>query len=76
MEDTIQFVTGEITDEAIAQRAYEIWQRRGRPEGTSEEDWQTAQAELAAEQQGRQNDSSRRPAWLRLLDRLRGKAAA
>ena len=74
MENTIQFTGQEISDDAISQRAYEIWQARGCPEGTSDEDWQTAKEELTAER--RQNcDASRRPAWLRLLDRLRGKAA-
>lgn len=75
MKDTIQFTGREISDEAVAQRAYEIWQDRGCPEGTSEEDWETAKAELIAEQQPNRSALVRRPAWLRLLDRLRGKAA-
>ena len=36
----------EPSHEAIAQRAYEFWEERGRPEGTQEEDWFRAQDEL------------------------------
>jgi len=32
--------------EAIAMRAYELWQERGRPEGSQEEDWFRSQDEL------------------------------
>jgi hypothetical protein len=32
----------------IAARAYEIWQSRGRPEGSAEEDWFQAAKELRA----------------------------
>ena len=34
--------------EAIRKRAYEIWERNGRPEGRRDEHWQQAEAELAA----------------------------
>jgi hypothetical protein len=30
----------------IAQLAYELWQRRGCPEGSPDEDWEQAQIEL------------------------------
>jgi hypothetical protein len=34
--------------EAIRKRAYEIWERRGRPEGQHDDHWREAEAELAA----------------------------
>src|ERR1700741_3356736 len=36
------------TYEAIRRRAYEIWERNGRPEGRDDEHWREAEAELAA----------------------------
>ena len=30
----------------IARRAYEIWEREGRPDGTALDDWRRAEAEL------------------------------
>src|SRR5262245_9867947 len=39
----------EIPREKIAARAYEIWDRNGRPEGTAERDWLQAEAELRTE---------------------------
>ena len=33
--------------EEIAQRAYEIWEQRGRPSGSREEDWFRAESELS-----------------------------
>ena len=39
---------GELpTDEQIAVRAFEIWERQGRPEGQQEENWLQAERELA-----------------------------
>lgn len=35
-----------ITHEMIAQRAREIWERKGRPHGKCEENWLEAEAEL------------------------------
>ena len=35
-----------LTEEMIARRAYEIWQRHGCPSGTSYHDWLAAEAEL------------------------------
>lgn len=34
------------SDEAIARRAYEIWQRHGCPAGTAFQDWLAAETEL------------------------------
>ena len=38
----------ELPTEDIARRAYELWQARGCPPGDGSEDWQAAEAELAA----------------------------
>jgi hypothetical protein len=48
----------EITMEKIAQRAYEKWCERGRPEGSAERDWLEAEAELRAEAEGGQPESA------------------
>jgi Protein of unknown function (DUF2934) len=37
-----------VTDDEIAQRAYELWQARGCPEGDGSEDWHAAKAQLFA----------------------------
>ncbi|MGE5271694.1 MAG: DUF2934 domain-containing protein [Thiohalocapsa sp.] len=39
-------------DERIRERAYEIWEREGRPEGKSVEHWMQAEAEVSAEETG------------------------
>lgn len=39
----------EVTDEAIARRAYELWESRGCPEGDGSEDWEAAKRELRGE---------------------------
>ncbi len=39
-------VTGHLTEEQIRQRAYELYERRGRRDGSHEADWYTAEAEL------------------------------
>jgi hypothetical protein len=38
-----------ITDEAIRQRSYTIWERDGRPDGKAAEHWFRAKAELELE---------------------------
>jgi hypothetical protein len=38
----------EIPSDKIAARAYEIWVMRGKPVGTSHQDWLDAEAELRA----------------------------
>jgi hypothetical protein len=43
-----------MSEEAIRQRSYEIWQREGCPEGKSEEHWFRARVELEAEQPKRE----------------------
>lgn len=39
-------------EERIRERAYEIWERDGRPEGKAVEHWLRAEAEVAADEQG------------------------
>ena len=41
----------EVTDTEIAQLAYSLWQSRGCPEGSPDEDWFRAEAELRSEGQ-------------------------
>ena len=58
-----------VSNEAIAKRAYEIWEARGRPEGDGSDNWQLAKKQLLAQARRRQ-----RPI-VRLLNRLRNRAA-
>lgn len=64
-------ISGEppISDDTIAKRAYELWQARGCPHGDGNDDWQLAKKQLQAEAHRRQ------PPILRLLSRLRSRAA-
>lgn len=50
-------------DERIQQRAYEIWEREGRPSGREVEHWQEAEDEIVAEDEGDRaaDDASRTP---------------
>ena len=41
--------TVKVPHDKIAQRAYEKWIKRGRPQGTAEQDWIDAEKELKAE---------------------------
>lgn len=41
--------SGDLPRDRIAERAYEIWVRNGRPTGTADRDWQEAIRELSAE---------------------------
>jgi len=41
--------TPKLPHEQIAQRAYEKWVKRGRPNGTHLQDWTEAETELRAE---------------------------
>lgn len=43
----------ELSHDKIGQRAYEIWVRKGKPHGTSDQDWREAEVELRAELTGR-----------------------
>jgi hypothetical protein len=39
----------QLTEKEIEKRAYEIWERSGKPEGREEEFWQLAEQELRNE---------------------------
>jgi len=43
-----------VSEEAIRERSYSIWERQGRPEGKSVEHWLQAKAELEAESLAKQ----------------------
>jgi hypothetical protein len=43
-----------LSEEAIRQRSYQIWQREGCPAGKADEHWFRARAELEAEQPKRE----------------------
>ncbi|WP_158747162.1 DUF2934 domain-containing protein [Acidisphaera sp. L21] len=42
----------EPTEDAVRQRAYEIWQREGSTHGSHDEHWEQAQRELEADARG------------------------
>ncbi len=54
--------------ERIAARAYEIWEREGRPANKNEEHWRRAEQELAAEESTAQMGGSGEGAQARDLD--------
>lgn len=60
-----------ITDETISIRAYELWQARGCPDNSGDQDWQTAKEQLAFEA----DQSSRRRPLRNFFARLRNRAA-
>lgn len=43
-----------VSEEAIRERSYTIWERQGRPEGKALEHWLEAKAELEAERHPKQ----------------------
>ena len=43
-----------VSEEAIRQRSYEIWEREGHPTGKADEHWFRARAQLEAEQPKRE----------------------
>jgi Protein of unknown function (DUF2934) len=43
----------------IQERAYEIWEKAGRPEGKAVEHWLRAEAEIAAEERGLEEELKR-----------------
>ena len=44
-------MSGYWHEERVRERAYQIWERAGRPEGKSHEHWLQAEAEVRAEEQ-------------------------
>ncbi len=61
----------DVSTEAIARRAYELWQERGCPLGDGVDDWKAAEAELRGNGQRRTSDERGLLNWWR---RLRRKA--
>jgi len=61
--------TEPVTEEAIAARAYELWQARGCPVGDGQQDWQDAKSQLLEE------ETRQRKPFQRLFSRLRNRAA-
>jgi hypothetical protein len=45
-------MTGWWHEQRVRERAYEIWERTGRPEGKAAEHWLQAEAETVAEEKG------------------------
>jgi Protein of unknown function (DUF2934) len=45
-------------DERIRERAYEIWEREGRPADKSLEHWLKAEAEIVAEEKGLEQEEA------------------
>lgn len=63
-----------ISDDQIACRAYEIWQKRGCPAGDGREDWHAAVAELSSARVCRSESTQQRmQSW---WSRVREKFAA
>ena len=46
--ETAATLRSELNDEEIARRAYLLWENRGRPLGSPDEDWHKATEELRA----------------------------
>lgn len=49
-------------DKSIRERAYDIWENEGRPEGRSEQHWEQARAELTDQNQSTSATGKRKPA--------------
>jgi hypothetical protein len=64
-----------VSDDEIARRAYEIWQRRGCPASDGTEDWQTAKAELLAARIARNGSTQARlqHLWQKLRQKIAGE---
>jgi hypothetical protein len=45
-------MTGWWHEQRVRERAYEIWERTGRPEGRAVEHWCQAEVEITGEEQG------------------------
>jgi hypothetical protein len=43
-------MSGYWHEQRVRERAYQIWESEGRPEGKSDEYWRRAQAEIAVEE--------------------------
>jgi hypothetical protein len=65
-----------VSDDEIAQRAYQIWESRGCPASDGAEDWQAAKAELTAARIGRNGSTQQRLQtwWRRVREGFAGHA--
>jgi Protein of unknown function (DUF2934) len=63
-----------ISEQEIAQRAYEIWQSRGCPPGDGADDWRAAQTELLARRVHRNGSTQMRMQswWQRMRVKIAG----
>jgi len=52
-------MTGWWHEHRIRERAYEIWEKAGRPEGIATEHWLQAEAEITAEERGLEEELKR-----------------
>ncbi len=50
-------MTGWWHEHRVRERAYEIWEREGCPEGKADEHWRKAEAEIAAEERGGEQEA-------------------
>jgi hypothetical protein len=65
----------EVPQDEIAQRAYEIWQARGCPDGDGSQDWRQAEAELIAARVSRNGSTQHRlrSLWGRMRQKIAGE---
>jgi hypothetical protein len=73
VEENVKTSELNVSQEEIARRAYEIWQRRGCPDGDGSQDWQAAESELVGARVRRNGSTQER--MRSLWDRLREKVA-
>jgi hypothetical protein len=59
-------MTGWWHEQRVRERAYEIWQRTGRPEGEAVKHWLQAEAETPAEETGVQEQIELERIWIAL----------
>ena len=52
-------MTGWWHEHRIRERAFEIWEKTGRPEGKAVEHWLRAEAEITAEERGLEEEIKR-----------------
>ena len=58
-DDSVAQQAENSSREQIAARAYQLWEERGRPMGSPEEDWSQAETEIREEEAAREE-------WVRL----------
>jgi hypothetical protein len=58
-----------MTHDEIEERAYYLWERRGRPEGSPDVDWERAEREIRGEK-----EAARMASWARPVRARRSRA--